>query len=101
MNTRRRTVARLAALGSSVVLVGVYIGCRASGSSASAPVASEAEGAATQELLFGGSKSAAVFPAPNEPPKNESREFLGGSKSAPVIRPSQSAPQQTVTPRSH
>jgi hypothetical protein len=40
-----------------------------------------------------------VFPTPREPAKSEAHEFLGGSKSAPVIRPSQSVPPQTPSPK--
>jgi hypothetical protein len=96
MNTRRRTVVRVAALVSSVVLLGVYIGCRATSDRGAAPVAPPGE--APKEEYLGGSKSREVFP-PAAPPSNESREYFVGSKSAPVIRPSQPAPQQSASPR--
>jgi hypothetical protein len=93
-------IVRFAALGSSVVLVGVYIGCRAAGSAGSAPVAPAEGTPATNEPFFGGSKSMAVFPTPQtEPAPAPAREFMGGSKSAAVIRPAPPAPQQTQAPR--
>jgi hypothetical protein len=78
----KRKLAKIAAVASSLTLVGVYVGYRAFATSKTGSPAGE------REVLMPSSKRADIAPPPLEEPAPErKREFIGGSKSAMIVEP--------------